>query len=68
MTIFNAMEVYDEAGFKAGKARKQGDEACARFHSDWAERAINLECGDYQAIAKQAFKDGYSRGAWQRVN
>lgn len=63
MTVLNAIEVYEEAGFKAGKARKQGDEACARFHSDWAKRAIKLESGDYQEKALYAFKSSYERGA-----
>jgi hypothetical protein len=63
MTVNNPIEVYDEAGYKAGLARKNGDEARARFHSDWAKRAIKLERGDYQEKALHAFKSAYTRGA-----
>jgi hypothetical protein len=63
MTAFNAIDVYAEAGFKAGEARKQHDEARARFHSDWARRAINLESGEYREKAQAAFKEAYARGA-----
>jgi hypothetical protein len=63
MTVFNAIEVYDEAGYKAGLARKRGDESTARFHSDWAKRAIKMEPGDYQEKALHAFKSAYARGA-----
>jgi hypothetical protein len=63
MTQFNSIAAYAEAGRKAGLARKHGDEACARFHSDWAKRALRLESGDYKAKAEAAFKSGYSEGA-----
>lgn len=63
MTQFNPISVYRDSGFKAGQARKRGDEALARFESDWAKRAIALESGDYKTKARQAFNEGYAMGA-----
>ena len=63
MTTFNAIEVYQDAGLKAGTARRQGDESQAEFHSDWAKRAIKLESGDYQEKALYAFREAYRKGA-----
>lgn len=55
------LELIRVAGEKAGRARRDRDEARARFESDWAQRAIALE--DDPEAARQAFREGYSRGA-----
>lgn len=59
----NPVSAYAEAGEKAGRARRQGDEATARFHSDWARRATALESGTNKDEAKSAFDTGYRKGS-----
>jgi hypothetical protein len=55
----NPLTTYHEAGSKAAQARKQGDESRAKFHSDWARKAFDLEKGEHKAKAQDAFKRGY---------
>jgi len=57
--MINSTEIYREAGEKTAKARKQGDEATAIFHYNWARRAIHLESGKNVEKARKAFDEGY---------
>jgi len=59
----NPISTYTDAGERAGRARRQGDEAAARFHSDWSKRAIGLESGSYKRDAQAAFDMGYRKGS-----
>jgi hypothetical protein len=58
--MINPISAYTEAGEKAGEARRVHDEACAKFHSDWANRAMALETGEYKQQARQAFDSAYT--------
>lgn len=59
----NSIEVYADAGTKAGLASKRRDAACVSFHSDWAKRAICLEAPEYRQAARKAFDDAYREQA-----
>lgn len=62
MTKLNPLEAYMEAGQKACKARKLGDEATAKFHTDWAKRAMRLEpSNEYTNQADAAFRAAYRK-------
>lgn len=56
----NPLEVYADAGRKAGRARKNRDEACARFYTDWLRRALALESNVWSQMAKKAFDEAYT--------
>jgi hypothetical protein len=59
--MINKIEVYADAGTKTAKARNCGDEACARFHSDWARRALHLESEAYRTECRTAFDNAYKQ-------
>jgi hypothetical protein len=59
----NSLEEYRQSGIRAGRARKNNDEATARFESGWAGRAINLESTEAsRKAARAAFDEGYKLG------
>lgn len=63
MTIqFNSLEVYQDCGFKAGKAMRQQDIARHDNERRWFKEALYLESGDYKAQAEAAYKTGYKAG------
>lgn len=51
-----------EAGEKTGIARKQKDEARAKFHSDWFHRFYAMQPQEDKTQLRQAFDNGYSAG------
>lgn len=59
--IMNQIELIKEAGRKAFIARKNNDESTARFHFEWARKAIYLE--DKPSEAQKAFEDAYREEA-----
>jgi len=59
----NGIELYAEAGAKAGLARKRKDEANAQFHTNWMRAAIRLESPEYAIAARKAFDDAYREQA-----
>ena len=63
----NGIDIYAQAGKCAGKARKQSDESCARFHTDWMLAAIRLESPKYAIEARKAFDDAYRLEATPKV-
>lgn len=63
MTIqFNSLEVYQDCGFKAGKAMRQQDIARHDNERRWFKEALYLESGDYKVQAEAAYKAGYKAG------
>ena len=55
----NDLDVYYEAGYKAGQATRRGDAALAKFQREWASKAFHLEEGEYREKAKAAYAEGY---------
>lgn len=61
--MLNTEHSYYEAGFKAGKARRQQDEGLARHWSGWFREALRVERSeDDKAEARQLFDRGYREG------
>lgn len=60
--MFNDIEAYREAGFKAGRAVTQNDQARANFHRDWLNRALVYEQGEDKARARLAYDAAYAKG------
>ena len=50
-----------EVGEKTGLARKQHDEARAKFHKDWFNRFLSLHDADKVQL-REAFDNGYRAG------
>ena len=48
-----------QAAYKSAEARRKNDEATAKFHKDWADKAIYLE--DDQQKGRLAFSAGYAQ-------
>ena len=63
----NPLEVYAEAGSRAGTASKRGDAALASHHSGWMRRAIAMENELYKAECRKAFDDAYREAATPSV-
>jgi hypothetical protein len=57
--MLNPIEAYNSAGRLAGKAMNDNDGAAARFHADWARRAIALETDHDRLIATKAYESAY---------
>lgn len=53
----NQIEAIKDAGARAATARRRGDEATARFHQSWADKAIRLE--DDPKAAREAYNKAY---------
>jgi hypothetical protein len=63
MTIqFNSLDIYQECGFKAGKAMRQQDIARHDNERRWFKEALYLESGEHKAAAEAAYKAGYKAG------
>jgi len=58
-TLQNKIEVAFAEGEKCGLARRQKDEARARFHSDWFARYLALQPKDERAQIRAAYDNGY---------
>ena len=67
VTEMNPISAYELAGERAGRARKNRDEAAARFHTEWMRRAVALESPEYGAKARRAFDDAYRAEATPSV-
>ncbi len=61
--MLNRIEVYADAGAKAGQARKHHDEATARSHIDWFGRAKGLEKPEDRETIQKAFDAAYREEA-----
>lgn len=53
----NQIEAIKEAARKEAECRRKRDEAGAKFHRDWAVRAIRLE--DDIPAAREAYQQAY---------
>ena len=60
--MLNTEHSYYEAGYKAGRARRQRDESRAQFHTDWFHRARGLEQPEDKDYARKLFDQGYAEG------
>lgn len=62
--MINSIGVYEDAGRRAGKARRQGDEALAEHEKRWFNQAKQLEKPEDVQAALDAWHEGYrsSRG------
>lgn len=58
-TSLNPLEVYAEAGRKAGEAVNDCDLSRMRFHADWMRRACALESDQWARMARQAYDGAY---------
>lgn len=56
----NTEHAYHEAGYKAGRAMRQGDAALYRFQKDWFTRALSLETDHDKAEARRLWAAGYA--------
>lgn len=66
MTKMNAIEIYEDAGHKAGIAAKRKDMRLVAHWQDWTNRAIAMEPNHYKEEARKAFKDAYREAAMPR--
>ena len=57
--MINAIDLYIDAGRKAGQAMNENDSNRARFHADWTRRALELEPLPYRARAREAYDAAY---------
>jgi hypothetical protein len=63
VAMLNNLDSYQDAGRLAGKARRQHDEAAARFHTDHYKRMRAHEANDDdKRAADTAFNAGYAAG------
>jgi hypothetical protein len=63
MNMLNDETVYWKAGFKAGRASKNGDASTVKFQHAWFVKALALENIEGIRIADAAYKRGYSEAA-----
>jgi hypothetical protein len=59
MVIMNGLEVYEDCGRRAAKARNDGDEARAKFEDQHYRKMRALEPAGYRRQADQAYNSGY---------
>lgn len=57
--LVNTEHAYHEAGYKAGKAMRQGDAGMYDFQKRWFNRALDLEKHEHQAQARELWARGY---------
>lgn len=60
--MINSLDVYREAGEKAGLAQKRRLAADYDFHRRWFNHARDLEKPEDQAAVKAAWDEGYKKG------
>lgn len=61
--MLNSLEVYRDAGRKAGNARRHHDEGLAGEMNRWLWRAVALEATvEDKNQARQAYDEGYRDG------
>ena len=65
--MLNKIEVYEDAGRKAGRARKHHDEALAKSFIEWVRRAKGLEKVEDRAIIQKTFDDAYRAEATPQI-
>ncbi len=56
----NTEYTYHQAGYKAGRAMRQGDAALYRHLREWFTRALSLETDDDRAEARRLWAAGYA--------
>lgn len=59
----NSIELYRDAGQKAGQAAKNKDYRLVGHHQGWFNKAIKLEKAPYSQEARQAFTDAYKEAS-----
>lgn len=59
----NSIELYRDAGQKAGQAAKNKDYRLVGHHQEWFNKAIKLEKAPYSQEARQAFTDAYKEAS-----
>ena len=57
--MLNSIESYSEAGRKAAIAQSRRDASLARFHSDWARKAMAYETPECRCLADNAYRAAY---------
>ena len=60
------IEIYTDAGRKAGLAAKRKDMATLRHWNDWLTRALDLEDPDRRKTCREAYNDAYREEAAPR--
>jgi hypothetical protein len=62
----NPIEIYTDAGRKAGIAAKRRDAGLVRHWSSWLSRAIALEPDNMKESCRSAYRDAYRKEAAPR--
>ena len=57
--MINQITAYQQAGRNSARARKQGDEARARFEADYAARMWNVETPENRTLAQVKYREAY---------
>ncbi len=60
--MLNTEHAYHDAGYRAGRARRQGDEMLARHWSQWFRQALLIERDADRSEARRLFDQGYLEG------
>ena len=58
--MINSEFSYVQAGYKAGKAMRQGDRALYDHWRQWFRRALNVESNDEREYIQKLWGQGYS--------
>lgn len=58
--MINTEHTYQQAGYKAGRAMRQGDAALYRHWREWFSRALSLETDDDKPEARRLWDSGYA--------
>lgn len=61
--MLNSIEVYRDAGRKAGRASKNRDAGLVSHWKSWLTRALALETEADRKIAQQAYNEAYAEEA-----
>jgi hypothetical protein len=61
--MINPIEVYEDAGRKAGQASKQKDIARAQSWATWLSRAITIETIADRTAAIKAYQEAYKEAS-----
>lgn len=62
----NPLEIYTDAGRKAGLAARRKDMGLLRHWNDWLSRALELENHDRRKTCRETYNDGYREEAAPR--
>jgi hypothetical protein len=59
----NSIEAYEDAGRKAGEARRNRDHSLAAFQHAWMLRATGAESAEDRKACRDAYEQAYRKAA-----